>query len=154
MGAVETTASRQPENALVCVPLPQKPRRLLVALPAEGDEIVAYVAVTRGSACKQMLRRAQESGYPVILPIKVEPGPDRQITLTVLTFSETFTYDSRARAWIGDGGSCLIGGCDLFDQKSGWTMIVRFDNGEVRSASISHNGECKQGKLAGLPLEQ
>jgi hypothetical protein len=151
-GAVERTASQQPEKALVCASRPHATRRLVVALPAEDDEIVAYVAVTRGGACEQMLRRAQESAYPIVLPIKVDLTSDGKIALTVFTFSETFTYDSTASAWVGDGGSWLIGGSDLFDQRSGWTIIVRFHKGKVRSASISHNGEYKQGKLAGLPL--
>jgi hypothetical protein len=152
MGAVEGTASRQPQKALVCASRPHATRKLVVALPAEDDEIVAYVAVTRGSVCQQMLRRAQEAAYPIVLPIKVDLTSEGQITLTVLTFSETFTYDSTASAWIGDGGSWLIGGGDLFDQRSGWTIIVRFHKGKVRSASISHDGDYKQGKLAGLPL--
>jgi hypothetical protein len=151
-GAVETTTSPPPEKAVVSVP-PKRRTRRFVVLPAAEDETVAYVAVTRGSTCKQMLHRAKESGYPIILPMKVERAPDRHITLKVLTFSETFTYDSRAGSWIGKEGSTLVGGSDLFEQTSGWTMMVKFHNGEVRSASISHYGEYQQGTLAGLRLE-
>ena len=153
MGAAESIASQQPQKELVCVSRQDEPRRFVVALPAEEDEIVAYVAVTRGSTCNQVLRLAQESAYPVIVPIRVDLASDGRITLTVLTFSETFAYDSRTRAWIGDGGSRLIGGSDLFDQRTGWTITVRVHNVEGSSVSISHNGKCKQGTLGGLSLK-
>jgi hypothetical protein len=153
MGAAECITSQQPQKELVCASQHDGPRSFVVALPAEEDEVVAFVAVTRGRSCDQMLRLAQESAYPVIVPIKVDLASDRRITLTVLTFSETFAYDSRTEAWIGDGGSRLIGGSDLFDQRTGWTITVRVRNVEGSFVSISHNGKFKQGTLGGLCLK-
>lgn len=132
MPVAESIASQQLQQEVVCVSRQDEPRSFVLAFPPEKDEIVAFAAVT----------------------IRVDLASDGRIRLTVLTFSETFAYDSSTRAWSGDRGSHLIGGSDLFDQRTGWTITVWVCNAERSSVSISHGGQYKQGTINGLSLKR
>lgn len=67
------------------------------------------------------------SGQSVTDTFEITANGDGSVTAETFGAQETFSYDPSLGGWVGDGGSFLIGGPDLFDNTSGWSVTISID---------------------------
>jgi hypothetical protein len=83
----------------------------------------------------------------IVTPLEVDPNADGSVTLTLNGETEDFTYSAGAGGWVGEEGSFLIGGPDLFDDATGWSVILSLDENGNPSIEICHGGQCEPVRL-------
>jgi hypothetical protein len=72
----------------------------------------------------------------------VHRNADGSVTISLWGATEVFSYSSANGGWVSNGGSSLMGDQNLFDDTTGWTVVVQVDGDGNRSIWMCHGGDC------------
>jgi hypothetical protein len=121
-----------------------KPWGVTVTLPPTEPETLGYVAVKKNVTPQALSRFVEEGcGNVIVVPVEVDPSLDREVTVSLLDSTETFTHDANAGGWTGNAGSFVSGGPDLFRDADGWCLTITLNESRPPLLEIRQGARCE-----------
>lgn len=106
----------------------------------DGDDTSTGGANSGGDG--DPLELGLEPGQSQSIPLDIEANANGTVTISAGDSSEVFSYDSDLGGWVGDGGSFLMGGPEMFGDTDGWTVQAEVDASGNVSAMLCNGSAC------------
>lgn len=124
-----------------------------VTLPPAESETIGYVALKKTVTPQQLSRlMSEECGNIVILPVGIDTNLECGVVISFLDSIEDFRHDALLGGWVGNGGSFLAGGADLFCEMIGWCLTITVRENRPPSVELRNGGQCVAVTLNSFPI--